>query len=206
MKNLLVIIFFILLIIVLGEAIVYLYLPKKRSATEIPQLSSRQTAGSFKIISQFKNDTSGRTVVYESTATNSYSGWNGKNYQVGFFDSWQEIKNSSDRYIIIKDKNNQEKILFRVVYEPTDIKIARATSFGVENLNELINSSEQGWATEGVLQLSDLGYSRLDKIIKKGDTVVVSLWVVDNKIKTDQWGIKIARMLIVRRFGGQKEL
>ena len=105
---------------------------------------------SYKILHKENNDRDGRTLVYSTglTGANYYSGRgivmdpkSGRiRYIVGFFGGWEDIAQSVDKYILIKDPESSTILMkARVVFnkEAVTSESDPATGLAVENLDLL---------------------------------------------------------------------
>lgn len=127
-------------------------------------------------------------------------------YATGRVVGWEEISGSNDKYLLL-DEGAGKIEKYRIGYDHSllfeDNGRASGTLLGIENtawrrgegVNELQNYS--------TLQVSELGSEVVEKMIKVGDSVVVSpVFAPPKYVATDEQGVATALWLILRRIGG----
>lgn len=126
---------------------------------------------------------------------------------VGKFVGFEEIVGSKDKYILLSDGETTYK--YRVGFEPSYLfssstpLASRLFVEGVrwrreqESVNEVVKTAKSF--------VSDVGYEAMNKMIKKGDAIVVSpVYDAPAYAKKDEAGVYLVDSLIVRRVGGAK--
>jgi hypothetical protein len=208
-----------------------------------PSLQKKAQAVGYKLVYQGDPfDRVGRTVLVSETRKDAggfYDFWGDEEvwwktgklygiYGVGFFQGWEEIENSEDRYMIVSGPKNQGRLKLRVSlvsweewFENEDLEYG-PTKLAVDNLNILNDVDTVAYSTEGfhvsLGYVADFGLDQLEKILKKGDVVAFSgrfqfsngdIPLMENGqpvILTDESGVPILSNLILRRFGGIEQL
>lgn len=132
-------------------------------------------------------------MYYSSSNTILMNGDYGPNYFVGEFLSLQDIPDSTDNVIILKNSNIDKSVAFRIVREDhEDQKVKANTMIGEENLELIENSTNRDDAINmaGVAGLPDG-----DKIIgdlSKGDFLSATFLTCDittgEKCNKDEFG------------------
>jgi hypothetical protein len=120
-------------------------------------------------------------------------------YVVGFVDGWEDVANSSDKYLLIHTSRNGDVSRYRV-------------SFGGEN-ETLLAVERVGWQfvkkENPVIKytpprVSEFGYERLKKDIARGDVVVLTpVFALPKYAKQDENGNYFVLWLVVRRVDGR---
>lgn len=165
-------------------------------------LYSRFSSSSFRIVSQKDGDVAGRTVVYKLSNTVATDV---KNYAVGIFQGWEEVKGSKDRYLLLQDVGSVKQAKYRVVFTPGRFSSWRvATRLGVEDLGKTKSGADLE-AIDGVGRVGDLA-ERLDDLMIKGDIVAVRQTMPDGRAILDENMIAITPWIAVRRWQGKKAI
>jgi len=130
-------------------------------------------------------------------------------YSVGYFVEWESINNSGDKYLILRDEENG-LTKYRVMLSSSPESLAKhwnKTAMVVEDFRQFYGIKKTGISVE-VLMLNKIGFEKLNKVIKKGDAVVVfprgigqtNIDVID---ESDNY---VLQMMAIRRFFGIYEL
>jgi hypothetical protein len=231
--------FFLVLAVVLIELVL---LGFKKGLIASPALQIKALRAGFLIVYQNNpDDDVGRSVLAwekrkDEGGFNDF--WGGKKvwwktgklygiYGVGFFEGWEKVENSKDKYMQVTGLGGQGNLKFRISltdeYPPTrlivenlDIKedVAESTTFNR-------SYSETGFHTF-LGQIELFGFEKLEKILKKGDTVAfVGNFSYSEKegkreIKqgedgqpiplADENGVPVLSNIGIRRFGGLEQI
>ena len=204
MKKLLGLILILILIIIFVE-IGYLSFFSPKTSIKItnqlntPTISLTTPTAIFKILSQNTTDIEGRTIIYESSIQGALSGFEGAGYTVGYFQELEDIKNSSDKILIIKRKDNNSTSKFRLVYEPTKYTASTIISkLAVENL-DIIKAGSTSKAVMGMGAIKDFN-NKLPSILKKEDVVVIQTIMPNGQTYKDTNQDIVANWIVVRRW------
>lgn len=198
----------IAIIVVFAEISYFFYL--RASKNKQPKVNTNQvveSTGHINVVSQEKNDLEGRTVIYQSTPS-AFSGTFGNTYTIGYFDKWESIPGSRDRYLILTDPlSSEKKLTYHVIFDqttPPGFQYKIETQFGVEDLNLLKMEAKEG-KIEGILPINSLKESSLQNLFKKGDVVVIYKILLNGVQKDyqDKDGYNYALFVIIRRFESQ---
>lgn len=184
----------------------------------------------YNIIWMDPSDTVGRTVFYDWKGTYGSGGIGPKEIKnqngtiyirhiTGLFQGFQEIPNSSDKHLLLKNPLTQE------ILSPLRITLTQSestssatphfplTSLFVEDLSILTNNATGSASSLG--EFRNWKTTDLQIVLEKGDAVVASLWsnmtrtqqgVVMGKTPKDNEGNFGVLHLHLRRFGGKTEV
>lgn len=178
----------------------------------------------IKVIYDAKNDTSGRSVLYDAAINsdyifpghgfvNSFSIPKRPNYFAGILQAWENIPNSADRYMIIEDPVSNEGKTFKVrlvmdwsVMQSTD---SAASDFHVENLLQ-INIDGEGFhpPKNDIKPAGWYGPNVMEQIVQPGDAVAVRImyWTPRGNDyshpQVDENQVTKAAWLVIRRENG----
>lgn len=114
-------------------------------------------------------------------------------FAVGRFAGWEEIEDSSDKYLILKH-NGGEIARYRVGVEESELFGLELTGLAVEKVM---------LTTPGIMNIVvPAEKEKMEKMIKRGDTVVVlPVWDIPELSKRDENGEYLVSRVIVRRLG-----
>ena len=122
-------------------------------------------------------------------------------YAIGYFEGWENIEGTLDKYVLVKYPKSKDIQKFRVAFEESELFKDQATRLLIENVgiefarsrkNELIDAKPSGF--------TDLGFERVKDVLKKGDTVVlIPVFDPPELSKKDENGYSLAESVIVRR-------
>lgn len=113
-------------------------------------------------------------------------------YTVGEFEKWEDIYNSQDKYLVIKNYITKQTEEFRV--GESEIFGDNATSFAVEDVGLRFRKDIQNKITN----------SKSIPTLKKGDAIIlVPMFDPPELAKKDEMGNLLASWVIVRRVGGK---
>lgn len=157
------------------------------------------------------DDAVGRTVLYLNNKSMFYQQTSGSlngvgdhtnaaigkvDYTVGIFDSFQDIKDSKDKYLVLTDPISNKRI--------QSVKVFLSDKYKTRVKVEDLSAGPKKLGPDGTEYYEYLGfledYINNDKFINKGDAVGV---VLDQSLKT---GERDAAYLFIRRFGGKKQV
>lgn len=129
---------------------------------------------------------------------------NTMSYIVGYFVRWDTIEGTKDKLLILSDPNNKNKTYeYRVAFEASPLFADNATRFAVEYVNK-VQQNIFNPIEEFKSPLASLPIGIINKIIKEGDTIIVTpLFEPPEPNKKDSNGIILASWAIVRRDGGK---
>lgn len=149
---------------------------------------------------------SGRSYLGEGQVFISGSGENPQDqyYLVGPFMGWQEVEDSVDKYIVIRDPSTEMPLFFfsRVVLGP---KQSSPTLFGVEDLDETLKQGRP--VIQALGNLSEWDWTEMGRIIISQDAMVVVPRFNDKGVpELDEDNHVLVAELIIRRFGGKAQL
>jgi len=123
---------------------------------------------------------------------------NGVSRITGIFLRWDDIKETKDRYMVIKNVVDNEEIRLRILHEQQTLLYVDNLDYGP--LNSKITSVEK------IDYLKNISSARIDKIIKQNDIVCAYVSMITNgaslELNKDKNGMPIAESLEIRRFGG----
>lgn len=139
-------------------------------------------------------------------------------YIVAAFDKWEDIPNSSDKYLVFgsqvsyltKDQKTHEIKKVRVLMDKKDPKRS-ITALAVEDLStiipKVINSTDRA-TLYNLGSITDFSKQDLDKLIKNGDVLGISVFldVANLKDFSDEDGIQLVSDIVLRRFNPEAEL
>lgn len=165
-----------------------------------------QLYSDFKILYQDPKDTVGRTVIYKSSKY-KYSGIgamaSGNSRLIfdiiGIVMRWEDISGSRDRYLVLYDPRENNKILgkMRVAFETSVLfeDGLNGTSLAVENLTN-------GKVEKLNKKVVDIKKNMIDEFIKAGDAVVLIPVVIGSEGGYDGEGNLLASWIVLRRDDG----
>ena len=191
---------FVFLMIILGVEGFYFINQDKTKKSILPTVAPTTNIGpspspEFKILYQAPNDKEGRTAVYidedvESHGTDYYQ--QQKKAIIGYFDHWELINDSQDRYLFLNNIQSKKPMLkIKIIF--TNDGIIPQTRISILNLNtyKLISFDKN---------FSQLSETLINELITKDDSIVVAPLRINNNLQLDKQGNIIAKTLILRRF------
>ncbi len=190
-----VIVLIVLILVIIGSSFI---LSRQMSLTSpispsspnrvFPTEIGSQLNSDLKILYQDPNDKEGRTIIYTTSSKYAYNNSGEisfpglRTYYIGLFDGWKKIAGSSDRELVLFDPINKAEIgQFRVVFQnnPVFSSASKTTRLSVENMVKArrVVDDEGSEDYERFLEsVSAINDARLDKLIQKGDAMIVYPW------------------------------
>jgi len=200
MKKILIFFFFVFLVIILVE--IRYYFNVKETKKKITKLKNTQIPSDFKIIYQKKDDREGRSVVYKTSKPQLLNGYEGKNYLVGFFYGWENIFNSSDYYLLLKEPSKKSIKKIRVLFDffklPGGLEIK--TSLALENLSKTKVVDRHQEAVKFVSYFSSLSWLKINSLIKENDVLVIFPLYRKSQLVLDENKQLIGHRIVIRRY------
>ena len=173
----------------------------------------------YSIILISPDDTVGRTAFYNSRMIINNEGMgikktkNAKGKEsaaqiVGAFEELKDIKNSSDKYMLITNPDTKEKFpLIRIIIDissPSSPQDNIPTQLLVEDLN--YNGETASLSAQSLGSISQLSIKEIGEIFHKGDSIAVGLKINPQGNTIDENNNLQSLVLYVRRFGGKTEI
>lgn len=188
------------------------------SARSFPsEVIGKSLPAGFNVQSKDPNDTSGRTLVFDTANTNKHMSGTGifnrpsrdnipesLSYIIGAFDGWETIVNSKDKYIKTRNPITGEDLSkFRIAMEISPFIKDRDeyTAISVIDLSSLERPYVE--SINKYKKVNELTEAEINTILKEGDVVVLTTYVVSpGVIMKDPAGVPVAAQVMLRRFGG----
>ncbi len=176
----------------------------------------------YEIITMEDNDTTGRSVFYVDRGAYGYGGLgirivsnrDGSTYLhsiVGKFLRIENIAGSEDKYLVLEDPvAEKEHQSIRLILDSSPGSKNPLTSLVVENL-DVMTSSETVRTEPKLLGSVKDHYKDLQKLLKKGDAVVLQMYIDSSDLEhvvnvKDEKSYYIGYLLAIRRFKGEAEI
>lgn len=131
-------------------------------------------------------------------------------YSVGRVAGWEEIENTSDKYLLL-DTGKEQVERYRILFAPIE-SFAKPdvinTMLAVEDVSIRWDRENKNTIENSTIgSMTEIGYEQAQKMIKRGDAVVLtSVFSPPELSKRDENGNYITALIVVRRIGGRGKL
>lgn len=115
-------------------------------------------------------------------------------YTVGIFEKWENIPNTLDKYLVIKNSKTKKLERHRIASEYSDLFKENITNFAIENVSISLDKNK----------INKVVNRKTVPVLKTRDVViVVPIFDPPELAKKDEIGNLLASWIIIRRVGGK---
>lgn len=123
-------------------------------------------------------------------------------YSVGIFEKWEDIEETSDKYLILRDPGTKVTEKYRVSFENSDLFKDAITLLSIEKVTPEILATESKNPIDSpeIPQFTRLGFDQAKEFFKKGDALVlIPVSEPPELSKKDSAGNLLVSRVIIRR-------